>query len=58
MIKSEEMFPVTTHTRINFRKHIILQDEGHLSIILQKLDLEIWDQRECYEKWFEEITTK
>lgn len=32
-------------------------DEGHLAINLQKLDLAIWDQQECFVKWFEEITT-
>ncbi|CRK99624.1 CLUMA_CG012936, isoform A [Clunio marinus] len=32
-------------------------DEGHLAINLQKLDLEIWDQHECFVKWFGEITS-
>lgn len=32
-------------------------DEGYLPMYLQKLDLPIWDQGECYAKWFGEITS-
>lgn len=43
---------------IRLHINIRLQSEGGLPIILQKLNLSIWEQRECFVKWYEEITTK